>query len=283
MPKKKGFGVTRYVDGGYRAKTISPDDLDAMGRTHEDTAYEWIGSRKGARGVLADVQFGEYFGNEASSTTFYAQAMLVIAVPDVGDRAAVAPSPLTSERVRAAEPPKAKAAPKRPAPPPPPSNKGSKKPKASDKENDAADEKNAASTAPPRVFAPPPPAEGTAPRTIHVRGGRGNSRCTAANGECDVVLGAGDGVAQLKKAIRTNFGKYAHHTMGSLKLGSATGSNAKKGDLVDGATVYCTYTYSAGNASNLGGGFGRGGFGRRADLMMMMMMMGGGGPFDSDY
>jgi len=293
LPKKKGFGVTRTVDGGFRAKTITPDDLDAMGPTHEAGAYEWVGSRRGARAKIADVEFGEYFGNEASSTTFYAQAMLVITVPD--DRDDVESSALTADRVRAAAP-KPKAAPKRAAEPAPAPAAASKKAKQkpADKEN-AAEENGAPATAPARVFAAPAAAEGTAPRTIHVRGGRGNSRCAAANGECDVVLRAGEGIAELKKAIRQGFGKYAHHTMGSLKLGSAGGRNAKKADLVDGATVYCSYTYSAGNPGNLGGRRGLGGFGgmrgfggfggggSRADLMMMMMLMGGGPPgMDSD-
>ena len=36
----------------------------------------------------------------------------------------------------------------------------------------------------------------------------------------------------------------------------STPRNAKKNDLVDGATVHCTYTYSAGNPGNLRGGLG---------------------------
>ena len=42
--------------------------------------------------------------------------------------------------------------------------------------------------------------------------------------------------------IRQIAGKYAHHTMGSLKIGGPGGRNAKKNDLVDGATVHCTWS-----------------------------------------
>ena len=88
--------------------------------------------------------------------------------------------------------------------------------------------------------------------------------------------------------------------MGALKLGGAGGRTVKKTDLVDGATVHCTYTFTTGNPGNLRSGFGFGGGwrmggggvmggGARADLMMMLMMGGGGPPggldsrFDEDY
>ena len=52
--------------------------------------------------------------------------------------------------------------------------------------------------------------------------------------------------------------------LGSLRL-EGEGRDAKKEDLVDGATVRCTYTYQSGNGNlggflGRGGGFGRGGF-----------------------
>ena len=76
--------------------------------------------------------------------------------------------------------------------------------------------------------------------------------------------------------VRQIAGKYAHHTMGSLKIGGPGGRNAKKNDLVDGATVHCTYTYSAGNPGNLrGGGFGF--RGRSSNHLLFAMMFGGGG------
>ena len=71
--------------------------------------------------------------------------------------------------------------------------------------------------------------------------------------------------------------------MGSLKIGGPGGRTAKKNDLVDGATVHCTYTYSAGNPGNLrSGGFG--GFrGRSSNHLLFAMMFGGGGGGMSDY
>ena len=128
--------------------------------------------------------------------------------------------------------------------------------------------------APARVFARAA-SDVTGPRTIHVRGIRGNTRAPA-DGAADVTLRAGQGIAELKKMIRQIAGKYAHHTMGSLKIGGPGGRNAKKNDLVDGATVHCTYTYSAGNPGNLrGGGFGF--RGRSSNHLLFAMMFGGGG------
>ena len=123
--------------------------------------------------------------------------------------------------------------------------------------------------APARVFARAA-ADVTGPRTIHVRGIRGNTRAPA-DGTSDVTLRAGQGITELKKMIRQIAGKYAHHTMGSLKLNGPGGRNAKKNDLVDGATVHCTYTYTAGNP-------GFGGFrGRGSNHLLFAMMFGGGG------
>ena len=76
-----------------------------------------------------------------------------------------------------------------------------------------------------------------------------------------------------KKMVRQIAGKYAHHTMGSLKIGGPGGRNAKKNDLVDGATVHCTYTYTAGNPG-FGGFRGRG---RGSNHLLFAMMFGGGG------
>ena len=100
-------------------------------------------------------------------------------------------------------------------------------------------------------------------------------------------------------------GKYAHHTLSKLVL-SDSGGEAKKKDLVHGATVRCVYAFSSGNGGNFGGGrrggFGRfgGSFGRRRggfgglaglssrDAALVAMMLGGGfggGGYsdDSDY
>ena len=61
------------------------------------------------------------------------------------------------------------------------------------------------------------------------------------------------------------------------------GMSDAAGALVDGATVHCTYTYSAGNPGNLrSGGFG--GFrGRSSNHLLFAMMFGGGGGGMSDY
>ena len=106
---------------------------------------------------------------------------------------------------------------------------------------------------------------------------RGNTRAPA-DGNSDVTLRAGQGITELKKMIRQVAGKYAHHTMGSLKIGGPGGRNAKKNDLVDGATVHCTYTYTAGNPG-FGGFRGRG----RSNHLLFAMMFGGGGGGMSDY
>ena len=58
----------------------------------------------------------------------------------------------------------------------------------------------------------------------------------------------------------------------------STPRNAKKNDLVDGATVHCTYTYTAGNPG-FGGFRGRG----SNHLLFAMMFGGGGGGGMSDY
>jgi hypothetical protein len=42
----------------------------------------------------------------------------------------------------------------------------------------------------------------TEPRTIHVQGGKGNSRCEKIEGKFDFVLPPGAGLADLKKMIR---------------------------------------------------------------------------------
>ena len=110
-----------------------------------------------------------------------------------------------------------------------------------------------------------------------MRGIRGNTRAPA-DGTSDVTLRAGQGITELKKMIRQIAGKYAHHTMGSLQIGGPGGRNAKKNDLVDGATVHCTYTYTAGNPG-FGGFRGRG----RSNHLLFAMMFGGGGGGMSDY
>jgi hypothetical protein len=55
LPSKAKFGVTRYVDGGFRAKTISEDDLEGLGPEHDDDSYTWVGDRRGVKGAIRDV------------------------------------------------------------------------------------------------------------------------------------------------------------------------------------------------------------------------------------
>jgi hypothetical protein len=79
-------------------------------------------------------------------------------------------------------------------------------------------------------------------------------------------------------------GLYKHHKLSKLLLVPPSGGHAqaeaKKGDLVHGATVRCTYTISTGNGGNFGGrrrGRGFGGLSHRDEMMMLMahgMLMG---------
>jgi hypothetical protein len=148
----------------------------------------------------------------------------------------------------------------------------------------------AASAPPPKASAPPslyksaPSASTGAPRTIHIVGAQGAaSRIQATGGKASITLRAGEGLKELKKAIRQTFGLYKHHKLSKLMLvptGGCAEMEAKKNDLVNGVTVRCTYSYSSGNG-NIGafgpggrrrGGFGRGRFGGMPHEMMMLML-----------
>ena len=139
------------------------------------------------------------------------------------------------------------------------------------------------SSAPPSLFPAAPAAKNAAgPRTIHVTGGRGNSRCQQMGGVTTVTLAAGQGLRELKTAIRKIFGKVDCHKLGSLTLAS-TGAIAKKNDLKDGCTVVCHYTYAPGDPSAFGGrrrggfgGFRRGGGSDRERMLLMLMARGYG-------
>ena len=158
----------------------------------------------------------------------------------------------------------------------------------------------AASAPPPKASAPPslfksaPSASTGAPRTIHIVGAQGSaSRIQATGGKASITLRAGEGLKELKKAIRQTFGLYKHHKLSKLMLVPTGGSaemEAKKNDLVNGVTVRCTYSYSSGNG-NIGafgpggrrrGGFGRGRFSGMPHEMMMLMLLQGRAGFD-DY
>ena len=93
---------------------------------------------------------------------------------------------------------------------------------------------------------------------------------------------AGQGLRELKTAIRKIFGKVDCHKLGSLTLAS-TGAIAKKNDLKDGCTVVCHYTYAPGDPSAFGGrrrggfgGFRRGGGSDRERMLLMLMARGYG-------
>ena len=124
----------------------------------------------------------------------------------------------------------------------------------------------------------------------------------ATNGRASITLKPGEGLRELKTAIRQTFGLYKQHKLSKLMLVPASTTaggaevEAKKADLVHGATVRCTYSFSSGNG-NIGafgpggrrrGGFG-GGFGGRLsqqEMIMLMMLEGrggfGGGGYGSD-
>ena len=119
-------------------------------------------------------------------------------------------------------------------------------------------------------------------------GGKGDRRCELAGGKKTLLLQPEAGLRELKAAIRKAFGLYASHKLSKLLLvvDGAERGEAKKADLVQGATVRCTYVYAHGNAANLRGGRrgGFGGFGRGGacgvQMMRMMLAMGyGGGRF----
>jgi hypothetical protein len=140
-------------------------------------------------------------------------------------------------------------------------------------------------------------------RTVHIIGGEGGAKCTRADGKCDVVLAAGEGLRELKVKVRKAFGKAPRRKMGSFMLvgadGETAGRKAESKHLIEGTTVRCTYAYASGHIGNLHGGGGRrrsGGWsmGGSSHAMVMAMLMarhhggfGGFGGFghdsDGDY
>jgi len=218
------------------------------------------------RSEFADREYGEYFGNEASSTTFYTKVALLVDVPAADKREQeleLGTDGLTSAMLQ----PKVAAV------------------------DPAAEPSKPNNTAPPKLFVEKASSAAlNCVRSINVTGGQGNTKCEQAGGKCTIVLAPKEGLKELKAKIRQAFGKAQYKRMGSLMLGerpSASGQNAdrqaKANDLVDGATVRCQYSHAPGNPGNLpmhrggrGGGFGIGGL---QSHIMMMQMMGGGGPF----
>jgi len=104
----------------------------------------------------------------------------------------------------------------------------------------------------------------TTTRRIVVTGGRNNRSSGLTS---TVQLGPGEGLQQLKTKVRKVFGKFSNHKLGMLMLVDDAGAPvrpAKKGDLVEGARVQCTYSFAEGNPG-FGGGFGRRGRGRMSN------------------
>ena len=67
---------------------------------------QWVSKREGKRKPFCEVEYapgGLSFGNEASSTTFYTRAVLLVTVPDASGRDEAAEAALTSERVHASK------------------------------------------------------------------------------------------------------------------------------------------------------------------------------------
>ena len=285
MPSKRDatrFGCMRNCDG-WRRMAITPDEVSgfAGNRTVTDAFgdIEFLGSHKGARHLFAERQFGEYFGNEASENEFYTSASLVVTVPEWNSTtqrregmvaaSMMPPRHLAAAQLHPKKPTKKRAAKEQPS---------SEAADPGDADGPAAKRQKttssaaAAAAAPPSLFPAAAPKKKNAKkemmntiRTINVKNGRGSTKCDRLGGECQIVLGPGQGLRELKKSIRTKFGKVRKQRLGGLHLvNAATGitssSAAKSTDLTNEVTVSCTYVTATGNG-NLGGFAGRG-FGR---------------------
>ena len=246
LPAKssKGFGCVRNCDG-WRTLAVTPDEVESYAAgTVAVQDIQWMGSYPAASKKWCDRQYGEYFGNEASQETFYTRAAIVVAIPAIAQRHALAlqqGSQLTADKLRG-------------------------KPSASKRKVDAAGEKAASKKA--KVSAPAPSLFPAAAgknrpidrhRTIHITGGNGGRKCTKLGGAVDIALKPGEGLRELKKLVRESFGKVQCQKLSKLLL--ADGNEAKTTDLVDGVTVSCTYTHAAGNPGGFGRRRGFGGFG----------------------
>ena len=289
MPSKrdaKRFGCMRNCDG-WRQMAITPDEVAgfANNRTVTDAFgdIEFLGSHKGARHLFAERQFGEYFGNEASENEFYTSASLVVTVPEWNSTtqrregmvaaSMMPPRHLAAAQLHPKKPTKKRAAKEQPsseaADPGDADGPAAKRQKTTSSSSSSS----SSSAAPPSLFAAAAPKKKNAKkemmntiRTINVKNGRGSTKCDRLGGECQIVLGPGQGLRELKKSIRTKFGKVRKQRLGGLHLvNAATGitssSAAKSTDLTNEVTVSCTYVTATGNG-NLGGFAGRG-FGGR--------------------
>jgi hypothetical protein len=88
MPGKgKGFGRVRTVDGGFRTKTVTPDDINDYANCGlSEAAVQFIGSYASNSKTWCSAIYGDYFGNEASEATFYTKAAVVVAIPAASNR-----------------------------------------------------------------------------------------------------------------------------------------------------------------------------------------------------
>lgn len=112
MPKKSdvsSFGRVRNCDG-CRMRGVTDDEVDDYAEERfPSERVEWVSGRDGKRKPFAQVEYaagGLSFGNEASTTTFYTRAVLLVDVPPRGaerTRVIKLGSSLTSERVHASK------------------------------------------------------------------------------------------------------------------------------------------------------------------------------------
>ena len=110
MPTKasaSGFGTTRSVEGAFRAKTVTPDEVADYGTgVLQEVVGEvqWLGNHKATQQLWTERYFGEYFGNEACHCSFYTLAAVVAVVPPFGANGRELPRPptatLTADHVR---------------------------------------------------------------------------------------------------------------------------------------------------------------------------------------
>eukprot|EP00633_Aureoumbra_lagunensis_P002224 CAMPEP_0197288444 /NCGR_PEP_ID=MMETSP0890-20130614/5542_1 /TAXON_ID=44058 ORGANISM="Aureoumbra lagunensis, Strain CCMP1510" /NCGR_SAMPLE_ID=MMETSP0890 /ASSEMBLY_ACC=CAM_ASM_000533 /LENGTH=628 /DNA_ID=CAMNT_0042759181 /DNA_START=48 /DNA_END=1935 /DNA_ORIENTATION=+ len=273
----RGFGKKRRVDGGFYAKGITNDEIEDFGGTLLEDSNEnliMVKYDNNAKKRFSALEWAAegYFGNEASTTTFYTKSVIAIRIPEISKRN-TCDKPLTLDRVLLKESTKKKRKAHEAL-----ENDDDEIPsiQPSKRQTDERRQPRISCASTPPVLFPPTTASSrdSTPRTIHIIGGRGNTKCDQLNGKCDIILQPGEGVRELKSKIRKVFGKYSHHTMSSLHLvsnGQPSSVAAKASDLVDGVTLQCTYSYTTGNISNLRSS--RGGWGRTFGDPWMMMLM----------
>lgn len=224
-----------YVQKKDLKRRMCPDSIPGESLEHTEDNVEWVedtpgcSSRPGkpASKQLKDCEYSAtgYFGNEASSVTFYSYAGLIIDIPPVDDE----------ERDELIESAQKAFAPK----------KGIKRRLSVTETTRKKSRKEVTQKAVNTT------------RTVHIKGARGSTR-KVGDGTGDITLRPGWGLKELKKLIRQQFGKVKYQRLGSLKKVSEDGTiDPKKltsAHLVDGMTLHCEYVHAAGNPGNLFGG-----------------------------